>query len=131
MSEYVPKDGTLDVSKTVHEFMSTIEYDPKENVSNRLKLFKNTQKIEMFKLGFSIGFVHGTIMKDEGKTKDRKTVAPRGFPMNAYRMILHEEAVERKMSIGALISAYADAGLLLLKEHLDSDKNLMDLIKLT
>ena len=85
----------------------------------------------MFKLGFSIGFVHRTIMKDEGKTKDRKTVAPRGFPMNAYRMILHEEAVERKMSIGALISAYADAGLLLLKEHLDSDKNLMDLIKLT
>ena len=37
-------------------------------------------------------------------------------------------AVKRKMSIGALISAYADAGLLYLKSRIDSGKDLMELV---
>lgn len=129
MSEYIPKDGSLDVSKTVHDFMFTIEYDPKKLVFDQLKLFSNTQKIEIFKLGFSIGYVNGIFFKNKEGSKNRKTVAPRGFPMAAYRMILEEEAIQRKMSIGALISAYADAGLLHLKSHIDSGKDLMELMK--
>jgi|GEM_PF-1958499 len=128
MSEYIPKDGSLDVSKTVHEFMSTIEYDPKKQTFEELKLFTSTQKIEIFKLGFSIGYVNGLLSEGNKENGDRKTVAPRGFPMDSYRLVIEEEAVKRKMSIGALISAYADAGLLYLKSHIDSGKDLMELV---
>jgi len=128
MSDYVPKEGSLDVSKTVHDFMSTIEYNPKKGEYDQLKLFGVNQKIEMFKLGFAIGYVHqlGFIPKEKG---DRNTVAPRGFPMDNYRKFLNEEAIERKMSIGGLLSAYADAGLLHLQQHLDGGNDLMELIE--
>ena len=128
MSDYIPKDGTLDVSETVHDFMNTIEHNPKKGVYDQLKLFGVNQKIEMFKLGFSIGYVHQLefIPKEKG---ERNTVAPRGFPMENYRKFLNEEAIERKMSIGGLLSAYADAGLCHLQQHLDDGNDLMELIE--
>ena len=128
MSDYVPKEGSLDVSKSVHDFMNTIEYNPKKGEYDQLKLFGVNQKNEIFKLGFAIGYVHQLefISVEEG---ERKTVSPRGFPMKNYRTFLNEEAIERKMSIGGLLSAYADAGLLHLQQHLDGGNDLMELIE--
>ena len=128
MSDYTPKDGSLDVSETVHDFMNTIEHNPKKGEYNRLKLFGVNQKNEMFKLGFAIGYVHQLKLTSE-EGEERKTVSPRGFPMENYRKFLNEEAIERKMSIGGLLSAYADAGLRHLQQHLDAGNDLMELIE--
>ena len=49
MSDFVPKEGSLDVSKTVHDFMSTIEHNPKKGEYDQLKLFDVNQKNEIFK----------------------------------------------------------------------------------
>ena len=128
MSDYVPKEGSLDVSKSVHDFMNTIEYNPKKGEYDQLKLFGVNQKNEIFKLGFAIGYVHQLeFISVEGE--ERKAVSPRGFPMDNYRKFLNEEAIERKMSIGGLLSAYADAGLLHLQQHLDGGNDLMELIE--
>jgi hypothetical protein len=129
MSDYVPKPGTLEVSETVHDFMSTIEHDPKKGEFDQLKLFFTKNKNEIFKLGFAIGYVNQLEFISVGG-EGRNTVAPRGFPMENYRKILNEEAIERKMSIGGLLSAYADAGLRHLQQHLDTGKDVMELLEL-
>lgn len=127
MSDYVPADGTLDVSQEVHDFMSSLEYNPKISEATKLALFKEQRKNDIFRFGFAIGY---TLKLDllSLKSKDRKTVSPRGFPLDAYRAIIEEEAIERKMSIGGLLSAYADAGLLYLKKELEDGKDLIEIL---
>ena len=40
MGDYVPADGTLDVSPEVHDFMNSVEYNPKISEGTKLALFK-------------------------------------------------------------------------------------------
>ena len=129
MSEYVPLDGTLDVYPEVHDFMTSLEYNPKISEATRLLLFKEKQKNDFFRFGFSIGYTKklDLIVK---KSKDRRTISPRSFPYDAYRTIIEEEAIQRKMSIGGLLSAYADAGLLHLKQELEAGKGLIEILGL-
>ena len=44
MSDYVPADGTLDVSPEVHDFMNSLEYNPK--ISEGTKLLVQRAKEE-------------------------------------------------------------------------------------
>ena len=129
MSEYVPLDGTLDVYPEVHDFMTSLEYNPKISEATRILLFKEKQKNDFFRFGFSIGYTKklDLIVK---KSKDRRTISPRSFPYDAYRTIIEEEAIQRKMSIGGLLSAYADAGLLHLKQELEAGKGLIEILGL-
>ena len=127
MSDYVPADGTLDVSPEVHDFMSSLEYNSKISNSTKLALFKEQRKNDIFRFGFAIGYALKLDLLFL-RSKDRKTVAPRGFPYDAYRTIIEEEAIERKMSIGGLLSAYADAGLLYLKKELEDGKDLIEIL---
>ena len=129
MSEYIPLDGTLDVHPEVHDFMTSLEYNPKISKATRLLLFKEKQKNDIFRFGFSIGYTKklDLIVK---KSKDRRTISPRSFPHDAYRTIIEEEAIQRKMSIGGLLSAYADAGLLHLKQELEAGKDLIEILGL-
>jgi len=118
MSEYIPKDGSLDVSKTVHEFMSTIEYHPKKDDGRQFKLLK--EKTEIFKLGFAIGYTNDLAFL-ENVSDERMTISPRGFPMENYRQLLEKEAIRREISIGGLVSKYADAGLIFLRQNMTSN----------
>ena len=129
MSEYVPLDGTLDVYPEVHDFMTSLEYNPKISEATRLLLFKEKQKNDFFRFGFSIGYTKKLDLIVT-KSKDRRTIAPRSFPYDAYRTIIEEEAIQRKMSIGGLLSAYADAGLLHLKQELEAGKDLIEILGL-
>jgi len=129
MSEYVPLEGTLDVCLEVHDFMTSLEYNPKISEATRLLLFKEKQKNDFFRFGFSIGYTKKLDLIAK-KSKDRRTIAPRSFPYDAYRTIIEEEAIQRKMSIGGLLSAYADAGLLYLKQELEAGKDLIEILGL-
>ena len=93
----------------------------------KLALFKEQRKNDIFQFGFAIGYTKKLDLLSL-KSKDRKTIAPRGFPYDAYRTIIEEEAIERKMSIGGLLSAYADAGLLHLKQELEAGKDLLEIL---
>tara|TARA_B110000459_G_C16401190_1_gene398710 strand:- start:373 stop:777 length:405 start_codon:yes stop_codon:yes gene_type:complete len=126
MSDLAVKDGTLEISKEAHIFLEELEYNPKKQIFDQIKFFGVNQKNDIFKLGFSIGYVRGLEFRDS-EAASRMTIAPRGFAYDAYRTFLEDEAVQRKMSIGGLLSAYANAGLLHLKEHLDSGKSILDL----
>ena len=127
MSEYVPLDGSLDVSPEAHTFMSTLEYNPKISEATKLALFKEQRKNDIFRFEFAIGYIKKLDLLIL-KSKDWKSVAPRGFPYDAYRTIVEDEAIEREMSIGGLLSAYADAGLLYLKHELEAGKDLMEIL---
>ena len=41
MSDYVPADGTLDVSPEVHDFMNSLEYNPKISEEQNLLCSKS------------------------------------------------------------------------------------------
>ena len=127
MSDYVPLDGTLDVSPEVHDFMSSLEYNPKISDGTKLTLFKEQRKNDILQFGIAIGYTKKLDLLFL-KSNDRKTIAPRGFPYDAYRTIIEDEAIERKMSIGGLLSAYADAGLLYIKHELESGKDLIEIM---
>jgi len=127
MSDDAPVDGSLDVSPEVHDFMNSLEYNSKISEGTKLALFKEQRKNDIFQFGFAVGYSKKLDLLFL-KSQDRKTVAPRGFPYDAYRTILQEEAIERKMSIGGLVSAYADAGLLHLKQELEAGKDLMEIM---
>ena len=129
MSNDVPADGTLDVSPEVHDFMSSLEYNLKTLEGTKLALFKEQRKNDIFQFGFAIGYTKKLDLLSL-KSKDRKTIAPRGFPYDAYRTVIEEEAIERKMSIGGLLSAYADAGLLHLKQELEAGKDLIEILEI-
>ena len=129
MSEYVPLDGSLDVSPEAHAFMETLEFNPKISESTKLSLFNTKQKNDFFKFGFAIGYTK-RLEIDPSNVNLNKDISSRNFPLDAYRLIIEEEAIERKMSIGGLLSIYADAGLLHLKEELEAGKNLMEILGL-
>ena len=126
MSDLAVKDGTLEISKEAHIFLEELEYNPKKQVFDKIKFFGVNQKNDIFKLGFSIGYVMKLEFRDSDAAS-RMTIAPRGFAYDAYRTFLEDEAVQRKMSIGGLLSAYANAGLLFLKEHLENGRDIGDL----
>ena len=44
MSDDIPADGTLDVSPEVHDFMTSLEYNPKIAEGTKLALFKEQRK---------------------------------------------------------------------------------------
>lgn len=127
MSKFAVKDGTLEISKEAHSFLDDLEFNPKKHIFDQIKFFGVNQKNDIFKLGFSIGYVMKLEFRDSDAAS-RMTIAPRGFAYDAYRTFLEDEAVQRKMSIGGLLSAYANAGLLHLKEHLASGKSILDLL---
>lgn len=127
MSDDIPADGTLDVSPEAHDFMIMLEYNPKISEATKLALFKEQRKNDIFQFGFALGYTKKLDFLSS-KSKDRKTIAPRGFPYDAYRTIVEEEAIKRKMSIGGLLSAYADAGLLHLKQEIEAGKDLLEIL---
>jgi hypothetical protein len=129
MSDDVPADGSLDVSPEVHDFMSSLEYNPKISSSTKLALFKTKQKNDFFKFGFAIGYTK-KLSIDSTNSNLSRDISSRNFPLDAYRLIIEEEAIKRKMSIGGLLSAYADAGLLHLKQELESGKDLMEILEI-
>lgn len=127
MAEYISKDGTLDISKEAHTFLEQLELNPKKGEYDQLKFFGVNKKNDIFKLGFSIGYVNELEFVDS-EASSRMTIAPRGFIYNEYRTFLEEEAIQRKMSIGGLLSAYANAGLLHLRDHLASGRSIIELL---
>ncbi len=129
MSDFEVKDGTLEISKEAHSFLDDLEYNPKKHIFDQIKFFGVNQKNDIFKLGFSIGYVMQLEFRDSDAAS-RMTIAPRGFTYDAYRTFLENEALHRKMSIGGLLSAYANAGLLYLKKHLANGKSILDLFEL-
>lgn len=127
MSVYKPKDGTLEISKEAHSFMEELELKPGKSEFDKIKFFGVQKKNDIFKLGFSIGYVNNLNFV-ESEASSRMTIAPRGFIYNEYRTFLEEEAIQKKMSIGGLLSAYANAGLLFLRDHLADGKSIIDLL---
>ena len=127
MSKDAPGNGSLDVSPEAHAFMNDLEYNPKLSESTKLALFNVKQKNEFFRFGFALGFTK-RLEIDSTNSNLSKDISSRNFPLDAYRLIIEEEAIERKMSIGGLLSAYADAGLLHLKQELEAGKDLLEIL---
>ena len=127
MSDYVPADGSLDVSQNAHDFMNSMEYNPKLTILTKMALFNTKQKNEFFRFGFAVGYTKKLDI-DTTKSKLNKDISSRNFPLEGYRTLIEQEAIERKMSIGGLLSAYADAGLLHVKEELESGKDLLEIL---
>jgi hypothetical protein len=127
MSDYVPADGSLNVSQEAHDFMSSLEYNSKISKSTQISLFMIKQKNDFFKFGFAIGYTKRLDI-DSTNFNLSKDISSRNFPLEAYRLIITEEAIEREMSIGGLLSAYADAGLLHLKQELEAGKDLIEIL---
>lgn len=128
MSKFVSEPGSLMVSEEVHDFMSTLSYKSKEPfVGDVLKLFPSKSNVEIFKLGFAIGYVLNLDPVDVPRKQD---ISIRGFPLDAYRTFVEEEAISTRSTIGSLLSTYADAGLRFLKSHIESGKDISQLFEI-
>jgi hypothetical protein len=128
MSEFVPDPGSLMVSKEVHDFMFSLCYNRKEpSVGNVLKLFPSKSNVEIFKLGFAIGYV---LNLEPVEVPRKQDISIRGFPLDAYRTFLEDEAISTTSTIGSLLSTYADAGLRFLKSHIESGKDISQVFEI-
>ena len=115
------------VSKDVHDFMFAISL-PKNNQSeiDKLRYFYSKSNGEIFKLGFAVGY---TLDLEPSTEKRNNDISIRGFPIEAYRTFLEDEAKSNKCTIGNLLGSYADAGLRYLKSHLESGLDIIDLFE--
>jgi hypothetical protein len=69
---------------------------------------------------FSLGYEINDIRK-EASTGN---IAPRGFPIESFEVLLMQEAIDNKKSIGALISGYAEGGIAYLKGKIENGGSL-------
>jgi len=120
MTQEEPKTGTLHLTSSSHAFVSELVDRKDSALDNPFE-----SRVEAFRFAFALGYALGKSMKVEAPTQ---TVSPRGFIAKDYAVIVGEESSEKGMSLGGLISEYAEAGCVVMKEHLASGGQILDLM---
>ena len=119
-NEKTPKLGSLSVSENAHTFLSNLVTT---NASERDSPF--TSIVEAFRFAFSLGYSKNIKLSTKGITK---TVSPRQFIVNEYTDILEDDLTKEYSSLGGLVSAYAEAGTMVMMDWVESGKTIMSLL---
>ena len=114
--------GMAELSLDLHGFISSLVYTKKEN-SNLDRPFDTIG--DAFNYAFSLGYLKGGRIKVQSPKKD---IGVRSFRPELFKILLEQECISDDMSIGALISEYAEYGATQIKTQLDSGGNILQLL---
>ena len=117
-----PKDGVAELSLNSHNFISTLVFkNDGDSVSDRP--FETIG--HAFRFAFGLGF-----RKDsrESLTNPRKDIGVRGFRPEDFRTLVEDLCVAESLSLGALISEYAEFGSKEMQKHLEAGGNILQLL---
>jgi len=114
------KTGSLELSSEMHGFISNLVNSDSPSVDNPFHSI-----VEGFRFAFSLGHFHGRTKKTGASSQ---TVSPRGFIAKDYEVLIAEECKVRDISLGGLISEYAEAGMEIIAEHQSAGGLILDLL---
>lgn len=116
---------TLIISSEVHSFLKGIVAKDllKMPVQNEILFSTN---VSAFEFGISLATKLDLKIEDfSGTTHD---ISPRGFDFETYKTIFSNTLEKLEIGVGLYLSQLADAGLRHLKQHLDSGRDVVDLL---
>jgi hypothetical protein len=114
------KTGSLQLSTEMHAFISSLVNSDSSLVDNPFESI-----VEGFRFAFSLGYLHGKTKKIGASSQG---IAPRGFVAKDYEVLIADQCQERGISLGGLISEYAEAGVEIMAEHQSSGGTILDLL---
>jgi len=114
------KTGSLQLSSEMHGFISNLVNSDSSSADNPFDSI-----VEGFRFAFSLGHLHGKTKKIGTSSQ---TVSPRGFIAKDYEVLIADECKARDISLGGLISEYAEAGLEMIAEHQSAGGMILDLL---
>jgi len=114
------KTGSLQLSTEMHGFISSLVNSDSSSVDNPFESI-----VEGFRFAFSLGFFHGKTKKIGPSSQG---IAPRGFVAKDYEVLIADQCQKIGISLGGLISEYAEAGVELMAEHHASGGLILDLL---
>jgi hypothetical protein len=114
------KTGSLQLSTEMHAFISSLVNSDSSFVDNPFESI-----VEGFRFAFSLGYFHGKTKKIGASSQ---TVSPRGFVAKDYEVLIGDECRAKDISLGGLISEYAEAGLEIIAEHQSTGDLILDLL---
>ncbi len=119
MSEEL-KTGSLQLSSEMHGYISSLINSDSLLIDNPFDSI-----VDAFRFAFSLGY-----FKNESKKigSPSKTVSPRGFVAKDYEVLIAEECNAQNVSLGGIISEYAEAGLEMMAKHQSSGGWILDLL---
>jgi len=117
------KSGSVGVSANVKQFFSGLVYQ-----SDNPEVDAPFESIvEAFRFAFALGHSLKITKKPTGKNSTAN-IAPRSFVVEHYSVILEADIDEEFNSLGALISAYAEAGAELMMKTQTDGKSILSLL---
>jgi len=121
MTEFEYITGSLSVSLTAHEFLTSIVKKDEEVMEDR----PFTTIVDAFKFAFSIGLINENHLTFEGESM---TIATRQFSAAEYIDIFREKIESTGKSLGGLISGYAEGGIAIMMKHASEGNTLLSML---
>ena len=124
MSKQKIVTGSVGISESSHAVLINLVFDVEHPMSDR----PFSSIVEAFRFAFAVGFSKRQRIK---RGKNTLGVAPRQFNVMDYHELVKHEAIENSESLGLIISEYAEAGVKIIQETIQSGNSVLDLILIT
>lgn len=116
------KAGVAELSIELHNFISSLVF----NNNNKLDSDQPFETIgNAFRFAFALGFQSDSRVSLSSKRKD---IGVRGFRPEEFRILIEDMAFSEGLSLGAVISEYAESGAIQMKNFFDNGKDILRLL---
>ncbi len=122
MTEQEIKAGIAELSLESHNFISSLVYKNDEN-STLDRPFETIGNA--YRFAFSLGYSKGI---REKLSVPKKDIGVRGFRPEEFKVLVVKECIEENLSLGALISEYAESGSKELSKCIGAGENILQLL---
>jgi hypothetical protein len=118
-----PKAGIAELSLELHTFISSLVSRNDEN-STLDRPFETIGSA--FRFAFSLGYSKGLREKINQPKKD---IGVRGFRPEEFKILVEKECINEGLSLGGLISEYAEYGSKEMQKCLDSGNSILQFLE--
>jgi hypothetical protein len=116
------KPGVAELSIELHNFISSLVF----NNNSQLDSDQPFETIgNAFRFAFALGFQSDSRVSLSSKRKD---IGVRGFRPEEFRILIEDMAISEGLSLGAVISEYAESGAIQMKNHFDNGRSILQLL---
>mgnify|MGYP000878168721 CR=1 FL=1 len=118
--------GSVGVTEESLEFLRSVSIQRESGDETDSKDCPFDSIANAFKFAFSYGYSNDKRLK---KKAPAGNIAPRAFNARDFEVILSDTCKEEKLSLGALASEYAEAGIEVMIECTKNGESLLNLIR--